>query len=128
MSVLFQSTITVIGPEVMDLLEGGVLILFRDGAPPELAEVSVLHSESVAADPAQAPGVGDELAIGPVSATITGIGDKAWAKVADLGHVVLSFNGQSAADRPGEICLDVVDSAALADVVASGSRITITRR
>lgn len=127
MSVLFQSTITTIGPEVMDLLEGGIVILFRDGAPPELAEVSVLHGETVAASPDKAPMAGDRLEIGSLSAEITDVGEKAWAKVVDLGHVVLSFNGLGAADRPGEISLEETDPAKIAPVLAHGQIIRISR-
>jgi len=36
--VLLETRVTAIGPEVADLAEGGVVILFADGAPPELAE------------------------------------------------------------------------------------------
>ena len=43
MTVLLRTRVTAIGPEVADLAEAGVVILFADGSPPELAEVSVLH-------------------------------------------------------------------------------------
>ena len=39
MKTYFRTTITQVGPDVADLIEGGVLILFADGAPAELAEV-----------------------------------------------------------------------------------------
>ena len=41
--IYYSTTVTAIGEEVADLLEGGVLILYADGAPPALAEVSVQH-------------------------------------------------------------------------------------
>ena len=44
MSVFLKTRVTEIGPEVADLAEGGVVILFADGSPPELAEVSVLFA------------------------------------------------------------------------------------
>ena len=47
MTVLYETTIKEIGPEAADLLEGGVLILFRVGAPRELAEVAVLHEPTI---------------------------------------------------------------------------------
>jgi PTS system glucitol/sorbitol-specific IIA component len=43
MSLIWKTEITDVGPEVADLAEGGVVIFFASGAPPELAEVSVLH-------------------------------------------------------------------------------------
>jgi len=42
--MLLKTSITEIGPDVPELAEAGVLILFAEGSPPELAEVSVLHA------------------------------------------------------------------------------------
>ena len=50
MSVLLKTRVTAIGPEVADLAESGVVILFADGSPPELAEVSVLHKAGIQKD------------------------------------------------------------------------------
>jgi glucitol/sorbitol PTS system EIIA component len=119
----YRTVISEVGPEVQDLLEGGVLILYADGAPPELAEVSVLHRVE-AAEP-QAPRVGAQLRIGEVSAFVTAVGPTAWNKVSELGHVVINFNGSSAADRPGEICTQPVDPAALLACIRSGAVIEI---
>ena len=124
MSQHLKTTITAIGSEVADLAEGGVLILFADGAPPELAEVSVLHKPVSGPSEAE-PSVGTAIRIGQLSASITAIGDKAWAKVRDIGHVVISFNGAAEAERPGEICASEVDGAALVKALASGATITI---
>src|SRR6218665_58331 len=41
--IYYSTTVTGIGAEVPDLLDGGVLILYADGAPPALAEISVQH-------------------------------------------------------------------------------------
>lgn len=124
MTVLLRTRVTAVGPEVADLAEGGVVILFADGSPPELAEVSVLHrGEQAASD--IVPPVGASIAIGPVSATITAVGDTAWSKVREIGHVVLSFNGAAEAERPGEICATAVDAEALISALAVDTVITI---
>ena len=124
MTVLFSTTVTAIGPDVADLLEGGVLILFADGAPPELAEVSVTHR--VEGEPsAEPPTPGATIRIGSVETALTGIGPLAWAKVRDIGHVVINFNGASAPERPGELTASEVDGAALADALKPGAAITI---
>lgn len=124
MSVLLRTRVTEIGPEVADLAEGGVIILFADGSPPELAEVSVLHrAESGPSD--DAPTTGASIAIGGVTATITAVGPSAWAKVREIGHVVINFNGASEAERPGEICASEVDSRALVAELKSGAIITV---
>ncbi len=123
MVVHYKTRLTTIGPEVADLAEGGVVILFADGAPPELAEVSVLHAvETPAGD---APPIGASIEIGEVTARITALGDTAWRKVADIGHVVISFNGASSADRPGEICADEIDGATLVAALREGAGLSI---
>ncbi|WP_173931891.1 PTS glucitol/sorbitol transporter subunit IIA [Chelativorans sp. Marseille-P2723] len=123
MTIHYKTRFTGIGPEVADLAESGVVILFADGAPPELAEVSVLHAaEGPAGLP---PAVGATVRIGKLTATITAMGETAWAKVADMGHVVLSFNGASEAERPGEICAEPVDGKALVAELRPGVQLVI---
>src|ERR1700761_8286935 len=102
MTTYYRTVITQVGPDVADLIDGGMLILFADGSPPELAEVSVLHrvAEGPTRDP---PPVGSTLAIGPVTAKLTAIGEYAWNKIGDMGHVVINFDGATTAGRPGEI-------------------------
>ncbi|MGB3502645.1 MAG: PTS glucitol/sorbitol transporter subunit IIA [Mesorhizobium sp.] len=124
MALHLKTKITKVGPEVAELAEGGVLILFADGAPAELAEVSVLHlAESGPSE--QEPAAGTAVRIGDLQATITAVGDKAWAKVRDIGHVVISFNGAGEAERPGEICASEVGGDALAAALVPGAQITI---
>ena len=124
MSVQFKTRVTAVGPEVADLAEGGVVILFADGAPPELAEVSILHS--VDGEPSDAiPPLGSVIQIGDVSAKITGIGDYAWQKVKDIGHVVITFNGANKVERPGEICASEIAADKLVSALKVGTIITI---
>jgi PTS system glucitol/sorbitol-specific IIA component len=124
MPVLLRTRVTAVGPEVADLAEGGVVILFADGAPPELAEVSILHS--VEGKPSDiTPPLGSAIHIGDVSAKITGIGDYAWQKVKDIGHVVITFNGSAQVERPGEICASVIDTEELVSALKVGTTITI---
>ena len=125
MDILFRSVITEIGPEVPDLLEGGVLILFAAGAPAELAEVSVQH-RIVEQPRLAAPEPGSDIQIGDVTTTITGVGEQAWAKVRDIGHVVINFNGLDTPERPGEICASQANLEALAASLRSGAEIVIS--
>lgn len=124
MAVHLKTQITAVGQDVADLAEGGVLILFADGAPPELAEVSVLHLPDIG--PAeQAPSVGTLITVGAASSTITAIGAIAWNKVMEIGHVVINFNDATAVDSPGAICATSIDPDILIDALAVGSTITI---
>jgi PTS system glucitol/sorbitol-specific IIA component len=119
-----RSMITKVGPEVPDLLAGGVLILFAEGAPEELAEVSVLHQ--IAGEPTvTGPEPGAELCIGSLSAILTGVGNHAWAKVRDIGHVVVNFNGLDVPERPGELCASQVNLDALGAALTAGTEIII---
>jgi len=124
MAVLLRSVITEVGPDVADLVSGGVLILFAAGAPPELAEVSVLH-EMLDGPEDVGPAPGAELAIGDLTTILTGVGSLAWAKVLDMGHVVVNFNGLDAPERPGELCAAQINQAELIAALQPGSEIVI---
>lgn len=124
MTALLLSKITAVGPEVEALLEGGVLILFADGAPAELAEVSVCQRVEHA-EAKNKPVSGNSINIAGISSTITAVGELAWEKVIEMGHVVINFNGARIAERPGEICAETVDTTALFAALKSGAQITI---
>lgn len=120
----FSTTVTAIGEEVADLLDGGVLILYADGAPAALAEVSVQHrvDDGVTMQP---PTVGARLTLGELSTRISAVGSTAWLKIRDLGHVVINFNGAGHAERPGEICVEACDIALVSREVRVGNTIVI---
>ncbi len=122
--IYYTTTVTAIGEEVPDLLEGGVLILYADGAPAALAEVSVQHKVEGQVPP-QAPPVGAKVKVGELSTRISAVGSSAWDKVRDLGHVVVNFNGAAHAERPGEICVEATDGNLVGSQLAAGSRILI---
>lgn len=119
----YRTVISAIGDEVEALLEGGVLILYSDGAPPELAEVSVLHRVEEASR--EVPRIGSLLRIGDASAVVTAVGPTAWNKVSELGHVVINFNGAQTAERPGEICATTIDCERLLAGMKRGTVIEI---
>lgn len=124
MTLLLNTRITAVGPEVSDLADSGVLILFADGSPPELAEVSVLHAPA-APPSAEGPQKGELIRIGQVSGTITAVGSVAWKKVLEMGHVVINFNGATEAERPGELCATPIDGDALTAALQIGETLTI---
>ena len=73
----------------------------------------------------QPPPVGARIALGELSTRVTAVGSSAWDKVRDLGHVVINFNGATTAERPGEICVEPIDSASVSRQVHVGSTIVI---
>lgn len=124
MKTYLRTEITAIGDDAPDLIEGGVLILFAEGAPDELAEVSVLHR--VAEGPLdEAPALGAEILVGDVSAILTGLGELAWNKIRDIGHVVINFNDSETPERSGEICASTVNPGALLQAIRAGNEIVI---
>ncbi len=122
--IYYDTTVTAVGEEVNDLLDGGVLILYADGAPAALAEVSVQHRVSGEVREV-APPVGAQITVGALSTRVSAVGATAWNKVRELGHVVLNFNGSSRAERPGEICVAPLDPMAVREQMRSGNRIVI---
>lgn len=97
----YQSKVTGIGELAFELLEvNDSLIIFNDNAPPELAEISVLHSIEEIKEEIK---VGDTLQIGNQTYTITAIGDEAIHTLKELGHCTLKFSGKEEVDLPGQI-------------------------
>ncbi len=120
---LFRTTIAAVGAEAGELIEGGVLILFGADAPPELTEVSVTHRDP--GDVGREPVAGDRLHVGGEALRITAVGETAWQKVGDIGHVVFNLSGAAAAERPGEICLEPVSAATLLQALQPGAILEI---
>lgn len=124
MTTYYKTVITQIGPDVADLIEGGMLILFAEGSPPELAEVSVLHR--VAEEPTEGPpAVGADLMIGELRSKLTAIGTLAWNKITDMGHVVVNFDGATTSSRPGELNASSVEASDLFAALKPGAMIVI---
>jgi len=121
---IYLTEVTEIGPEVAEFLEAGLLILFQAGAPPELAEIAVLH-EPVSEPRQDPPEPGDVLTIGSLEFRITAIGSKAWKNVQDLGHAVFKFSGFEEAELPGEIHLEQQGADELDEIVQPGVRVEI---
>ncbi|HET6407259.1 MAG TPA: PTS glucitol/sorbitol transporter subunit IIA, partial [Chthoniobacteraceae bacterium] len=65
------------------------------------------------------------ITIGALETAVTAVGESAWKKVIDLGHVVINFNDATTTDRPGEICASAVDIDELKAALAVGRTITI---
>lgn len=90
MSVFFESAVTRLGHEATEMIEGGVLILFAEPVPEELADVSVLHMPT--REPAHPMQPGDVFCIGDTRLAITAVGGQADENLRSLGHLVLYLN------------------------------------
>ena len=120
----YSSEITGFGPEAFEFLEPELalnfVIIFNEDAPPELAELAILHKKAdVIADPAK----GDILMIGENVYTITAVGSEVPQTLRELGHCTLAFGGGEEAFRPG--CIMLEGPMLSRDSVKVGDRIEI---
>lgn len=121
MQTIYRTEITSLGPEVAEFLDTGLVILFQAGAPPELAEMSALHEPEPPRE--EPPKPGDILAVGDRELRITAVGEKAWANVRELGHVVLKFNGLTETELPGEMYVEETEG--LSELFRPGAKLEI---
>ena len=97
----FFSEITGWGNDALFFLEdpdANFIILFNESAPPDLADISVLHTETKLLMP---PEKDDILIIANKAFTITAVGEEAIHTLRDLGHCTICFKGEAEPDRPG---------------------------
>ena len=103
----YSSEITGFGPEAFEFLEPELalnfVIIFNEDAPPELAELAILHTKAELIAP---PVKGDIMTIGENVYTITAVGDEVQSTLGELGHCTLAFGGGDEAFRPGCIMLE----------------------
>lgn len=124
MEYIYRTEITEIGPDVEEMLDTmATLITFEDGAPPELAEISVLHKHTDQRE--EPPEPGDMVAIGSQELKITAVGRTAWKNVLELGHAAFKFNGAEEAGLPGEICLEEYEAGAIKEIIGPGVSLEI---
>ena len=100
----YEARITAIGPLVDEFRDNNILVLFREGAPQELAEFSILHDGQDLRAPV-APG--DEIVLGDERFRVLAVGEVASGNLASLGHLVMKFNNQTTPEMPGDVCLEV---------------------
>lgn len=98
--VIYHSTINQIGDFAQDTLADGMLILFKQGAPADLADYCFIHNHD---DLKQELAVGQSLQLGNHTYQITSVGDVASVNFRELGHITLRFDGNQRAELPGTV-------------------------
>lgn len=99
----YKSKVTGIGSMVSEFVEQKILIVYNDNAPPELAEMAILHTiHSLDKDVS----AGDVVILGNKEYVVTAVGDEANHTLRTLGHCTFSFHGSDTARIPGHIELD----------------------
>lgn len=101
----YHAVITGWGDEALRFLEdpeAKFIIIFNDDVPPDLANISVLHTKE---ELLEIPEKGDMVIIGDKVFEITAIGEGAKNTLKTLGHCTFVFTGKDTPDRSGCIML-----------------------
>lgn len=98
----YEAAIIEIGVMVDELLRQGILILFDKTAPPELQEISVVHTGASLEEDVE---VGDLIVLGDFSYKVTAVGEIANRNLRNIGHACLKFDGRNLPELPGDIHL-----------------------
>ncbi|MGQ9494198.1 MAG: PTS glucitol/sorbitol transporter subunit IIA [Anaerolineae bacterium] len=101
--IRYEMRVVEIGPLVPEFIENKILVFFKVGAPPELAEFSILHEPSTFFSEVQP---GDYIAIADQPYQVTAVGEVANQNIRELGHLVLKCNGRNQAELPGDVCVE----------------------
>jgi glucitol/sorbitol PTS system EIIA component len=98
--VVYESSVTAVGSQVEEFLSHGILIFFADESPPELHEMSVRHTATVAD---AGPQTGDTIALGETQMEVLAVGSVVSDNLLQLGHLDLKANGLAEAALPGDV-------------------------
>lgn len=101
--IKYEARITQIGPSVSEFVEQNILVFFGSNAPEELAEFSVLHDGKELAQPVVP---GDVIYLGEKKYGVLAVGEVANANLANLGHLIVKFNGETKPEMPGDVCVE----------------------
>jgi glucitol/sorbitol PTS system EIIA component len=101
--VIYQTTVTAIGPLASQFAEEKMLVLFKENAPEELAEFCILHGEN---DLKETIREGDILSLDGRTYSVTAVGRTVNENLESLGHITLKFTGEEEADLPGTLVLE----------------------
>jgi glucitol/sorbitol PTS system EIIA component len=101
--VIYESHVTAVGELAEEFFAAGILVLFGDGAPEELAEFAVIHQPNSVQGAVE---VGDDIDVDGVVLHVTAVGAVANENLRNLGHLSLKRNGESIAALQGDVCCD----------------------
>jgi PTS system glucitol/sorbitol-specific IIA component len=102
-NVKYELRVVEIGEQVSEFIAHGVLVFFKHGVPPELADFSIQHQPTALHQPV-APG--DTIWIDKDRFKVLAVGDVVNTNIANLGHMVLKCNGLHEPEMPGDICVE----------------------
>ncbi|MDR2553752.1 MAG: PTS glucitol/sorbitol transporter subunit IIA [Treponema sp.] len=98
----YKTTVTKLGETYGEIFDQGMVVVFNENAPEELAELSALHTA------ARLPGdvkPGDEVVLGDKRYAVTAVGSEANHTLGKMGHCTFVFTGADTAELDGHIVL-----------------------
>lgn len=101
--IKYEARITKIGPLVSEFVDQNILVFFGGNAPEELAEFSILHDGKALAKPVVP---GDAIFLGDQKYEVLAVGEVANTNLANLGHLIVKFNGETKTEMPGDVCVE----------------------
>lgn len=116
--IKYQARVTFIGPMVSEFVNHNILVLFGKDAPDELREFAVIHDGAELKANIEP---GDSINVAGKTYQILAVGDVSNSNLANLGHLVLKFNGETVPEMPGDVCLENRDL----PEIQIGSKLTI---
>jgi len=99
----YKTKVTKLGEMVAEFADQGLLIVYNENAPAELAELSILHTIATFDQEVR---VGDVVVLGDKDYVVTAVGSEVNHTLATMGHCTLCFNGADQAELPGHLELE----------------------
>ncbi len=99
----YASVVVSVGDLASEFFDAGIVVLFGEDAPEELADFAVIHRPTVTGGDL-APG--DLVHLGDEVITVLAVGEVADENLVNLGHLSLKRNGEQEAALPGDVCCD----------------------
>lgn len=103
MSDKYVSVVVSVGELASEFFDAGIVVLFGEDAPEELAEFAVIHRPTTTDGGLAA---GDRIHLGDEVITVLAVGGVADENLINLGHLSLKRNGAHEAALPGDVCCD----------------------
>lgn len=98
----YNVKIVEIGAMALEFLSDDMLIIFNDNAPPELADISVIHEIGELIGEVE---LGDRVTICDEEYIVTAVGSEVNHTLSTMGHCSLKFDGAETAQLPGTMHL-----------------------
>lgn len=99
----YSATVLHVGPLVSEFTDAGILVFFGESAPQELYEFSIIH-DGTTLETDLVPG--DFVRLDGEEYEILAVGQVANSNFRILGHLVMKFNGKTAVEMPGDVCVE----------------------